>query len=97
MSEQVSIFDPAAWSEEARKRVRERPSAIINAARLLSLAPQPVGSNDWEWHANCPGMHHRLTIDAAEERWFCPVCDRTGQVDDLEDLWRLLSAKSAAG
>lgn len=88
MSERVSDSGPGSWDDEARQRVRERPSAIINAARLLNLAPQPVGSNDWEWQASCPGTFHKLTIDAVEERWHCPDCNYTGEVDDLEALWR---------
>lgn len=88
MSEWVSNSDQGPLNEAARQRVRERPSAIINAARLLSLAPEPVGSNDWEWQASCPGTRHKLAIDAAEERWHCPDCNRTGEVDDLEGLWR---------
>lgn len=74
--------------DEAKRRVAERPNAVINAAKLLGLNPEPTGEHPDKWRAACPGSNHPIFISADEDRWFCGWCRRKGGPDELESFSR---------
>ena len=74
--------------DESRRRVAEKPSAVINTAKLLGLHPEPTGEHPDKWRASCPGTNHPIFISAEEDRWFCGWCKRRGGTEDLENFCR---------
>lgn len=74
--------------EESRKRVAEKPSAVINAAQLLGLHPEPTGEHPDKWRASCPGTNHPIFISPEQEKWFCGWCKRKGGPEELEAFSR---------
>ena len=74
--------------EGSRRRVAERPSAVINTAKLLGLCPEPTGEHPDKWRASCPGTNHPIFISAEKDMWFCGWCKRKGGAEDLEAVSR---------
>lgn len=83
-------FDAAHRShhEESRRRVAEKPSAVINAAQLLDLHPEPTGEHPDKWRASCPGTNHPIFISAEQDKWFCGWCKRHGGAEELDAFAR---------
>ena len=69
---------------ESNRRVSEKPSAVINAAKLLGLHPEPTGQHPDKWQASCPGTNHPIFISAEQDKWFCGWCKRKGGPEELE-------------
>ena len=82
----LDVFDAerTRHHDEARKRVAAKPSAVINAAQMLGLHPEPTGEHPDQWQASCPGTNHPLFISASADKRFCGWCKRKGGPEDLE-------------
>lgn len=73
---------------ESRRRVAEKPAAVITAARLLGLHPEPTGEHPDKWRASCPGTNHPIFISAEQDKWFCGWCKRKGGPQELDAFTR---------
>lgn len=74
--------------EKSRRRVAVKPSAVINAAQLLGLHPEPTGEHPDKWRASCPGSNHPIFISAEQDKWFCGWCKRHGGPEELDAFAR---------
>jgi hypothetical protein len=77
-----------SYHEESRRRVAVKPSAVINAAQLLGLHPEPTGEHPDKWRASCPGTNHPIFISAEQDKWFCGWCKRHGGPEELDAFAR---------
>ena len=86
----LDVFDAERrrHREESKMRVAEKPSAVINAAQLLGLYPEPTGQHPDKWQASCPGTNHSIFISPEQDKWFCGWCRRKGGPEELEAFSR---------
>lgn len=70
--------------EESKRRVAEKPSAVIDKAKLLGLQPEPTGEHPDKWRACCPGTNHPIFISAESDVWFCGWCKKNCGPEELE-------------
>ncbi|MGZ4911258.1 MAG: hypothetical protein ACXVI1_11225 [Halobacteriota archaeon] len=68
------------------RKAHENETEIVKVARRLGLSPRPSGKHPDLWQANCPGSHHTLFLEAAENHYTCPWCSREGSAKELRAL-----------
>ena len=69
--------------EGNRDAAQKARTEIIALADELELRPEPTGTGEDQWQANCPGTNHHLFIVSSTNSFGCGYCRRKGGPDEL--------------
>jgi hypothetical protein len=72
--------------ENKRQADQHRHAEIVEAARALRLAPEPLGDSPNNWVAKCPGGPHSIMVAPTSNQFGCGYCRIKGGPDVLREF-----------